>query len=177
MTQRFIMTAFGKDRPGIAADVTQILYENDCNLEDTSMTLLAGEFTLILLFSAPSLNVEGPLSRACRRLEQEKNVSAFFRPVESRDATQTSGYFLRTIHVEGLDHAGIVYRTSRFLAVNQINIANLRSTVKASPESGTAIYVMDIRVQIPEGIEMDAVKQGLADVADALNVDITISTG
>jgi formyltetrahydrofolate hydrolase len=47
MQQRFIMTAFGHDRPGIVADVTQILYENGCNLEDTSMTLLAGQFTLI----------------------------------------------------------------------------------------------------------------------------------
>ena len=52
MGHRFIMTAFGKDRPGIVADVTEMLYENGCNLEDTSMTLLAGEFTLILLFTA-----------------------------------------------------------------------------------------------------------------------------
>jgi glycine cleavage system transcriptional repressor len=175
MAQRFIMTAFGKDRPGIAADVTQILYENECNLEDTSMTLLAGEFTLILLFMAPSLNVEGPLSNACRRLEQEKHVSAFFRPVEPRETIKPNGYSIRTIHVEGLDHAGIVYKTSRFLADNRINIVNLQSTVKASPESGTAIYVMDISVQIPEGTDMDSVEQGLADVADALNVDVTLS--
>ncbi|HSO20332.1 MAG TPA: ACT domain-containing protein [Desulfosarcina sp.] len=39
MAQRFIMTAFGKDRPGIVADVTEILFENGRNLEDTSMTL------------------------------------------------------------------------------------------------------------------------------------------
>ena len=84
MGQRFIMTAFGKDRPGIAADVTQILYENGCNLEDTSMTLLAGEFTLILLFTAGSADVEVSLSKACRRLEQEKNISAFLRPLESK---------------------------------------------------------------------------------------------
>jgi predicted amino acid-binding ACT domain protein len=82
MSQRFIMTAFGKDRPGIAADVSEIMYENGCNLEDTSMTLLAGEFTLILLFTAASADVAGPLSKACRRLEQEKGISAFLRPLE-----------------------------------------------------------------------------------------------
>ncbi|MBW6510960.1 MAG: ACT domain-containing protein [Desulfuromonadaceae bacterium] len=33
MDNRYSMTAFGKDRPGIAADVTGILYENGYNLD------------------------------------------------------------------------------------------------------------------------------------------------
>ena len=177
MGQRFIMTAFGKDRPGIAADVTEILYENGCNLEDTSMTLMAGEFTLILLFTAGSADVSGPLSRDCRRLEQEKGISAFLRPLEPQKAVDKPGnaVFIRTLHVEGLDQAGIVYKVSRFLADNRINIADLKSTVKASPESGTAMYVMDIRVQIPNETAMDPVEKGLRAVADDLNVDITLS--
>ena len=52
MENRFIMTAFGQDRPGIVADVTRLLFENGCNLEDTTMTQLADEFTLILLFTS-----------------------------------------------------------------------------------------------------------------------------
>ena len=177
MTNRFIMTAFGEDRPGIVADVTQILYENDCNLEETSMTLLAGEFTLILLFTAGSGEVDARLSKACRRLEQEKGISAFFRPLASRPVEKRSGFFTRTIHVEGLDQAGIVYRVSRYLADNRINIADLKSAVKASPESGTAIYVMTILVQIPDGTPMEEVEKGLTGVADALNVDITVVGG
>jgi glycine cleavage system transcriptional repressor len=177
MGQRFIMTAFGKDRPGIAADVTQILYENDCNLEDTSMTLLAGEFTLILLFTAGSAEVAGPLSKACHRLEQEKNISAFLRPLESQKPVESDGLFTRSLHVEGLDQAGIVYKVSRFLADNRINIVDLKSTVKASPESGTAMYVMDIIVQISEDTAMEPVTEGLRAVADELNVDITLSGG
>ena len=175
MGQRFIMTAFGKDRPGIAADVTQILYENGCNLEDTSMTLLAGEFTLILLFTAGSADVAGPLSKACRRLEQEKNISAFLRPLESQKPVEFDGFLTRYLHVEGLDQAGIVYNVSRFLADNRINIVDLKSTVTASPESGTAMYMMDIVVQIPEGTAMEPVTEGLRAVADKLNVDITLS--
>jgi glycine cleavage system transcriptional repressor len=170
------MTAFGKDRPGIVADVTEILYEYGCNLEDTSMTLLAGEFTLILLFTAESEKVADTLSKACRRLEQEKGISAFLRPLAPRKTvTPSSGFFTHTLHVEGMDQAGIVYKVSRFLSDNRINITDLKSTVKASPESGTALYVMDIRVQIPESTPMGPVKKGLSAVADDLNVDITFS--
>ncbi len=177
MATRFIMTAFGLDRPGIVADVTEILYENGCNLEDSSMTLLAGEFTLVLLFSAPSPDVGEQLSRACRRLEQEKRVSAFFRPVESREAPPTGDVSVRTIHVEGMDQAGIVYKVSRFLADQRINIVDLKSTVKASPESGTALYVMDIVVQIPGDTVLKELETGLSDVADHLNVDIVLVSG
>jgi glycine cleavage system transcriptional repressor len=51
MEKKFIMTAFSKDRPGVVADVTEALYENGCNLEDTTMTSILNEFALILLFS------------------------------------------------------------------------------------------------------------------------------
>ena len=175
MPPRFIMTAFGVDRPGIVADVTEILYKNGCNLKDSSMTLLAGEFTLVLLFSAPSADVAGQLSTACRRLEQEKHVSAFFRPVESLETVPAGNITPRTIHVEGLDHAGIVYKVSRYLADQQINIVDLKATVKASPESGTTLYVMDIVVHMPDGIAAEALDRGLSAVADELNVDIVLT--
>ena len=178
MGQRFIMTAFGKDRPGIVADVTEILYANGCNLEDTSMTLLAGEFTLILLFTAESADVADPLSKACRRLEQEKGISAFLRPLAPQATVKPDNAVItHMLHVEGLDHAGIVHKISRFLADNRINIADLKSTVKASPESGTAMYVMDIRVQVPAGTAMAPLEKGLRAVADDLNVDIALSDG
>jgi glycine cleavage system transcriptional repressor len=33
MEKKFIMTVFCKDRPGIVADVSQVIYENGCNLK------------------------------------------------------------------------------------------------------------------------------------------------
>ncbi|HSO20333.1 MAG TPA: hypothetical protein VLT88_12795 [Desulfosarcina sp.] len=76
-----------------------------------------------------------------------------------------------------MDQAGIVYKISRFLADRRINIVDLRSSVKASPESGTALYVMDIVVQIPDATPMASLEKGLSAVADALNVDIALSEG
>lgn len=175
MGKSYIMTAFGKDRPGIVADVSQVLYENGCNLEDSTMTLLADEFTLILLFTAGEEDIEEQLSKACRRLEREKGVSAFLRPVgETRSVTKAT-FAERTLHVEGIDQAGIVYKVSRFLADNSLNIVDLVSHIKASPDSGTAFYVMDIHIQIPEATDMGKISDGLARVGEELNVDITFT--
>lgn len=174
MGTSYIMTAFGKDRPGIVADVTQVLYENGCNLEDSTMTLLAGEFTLILLFTTGSQqDISDDLLKECRRLEHEKGVSAFLRPVSESTAAPKTDYTARTLHVEGLDKAGIVYRVSRFLADNNLNIVDLVSRIQASPESGTSFYLMDIHIQVPEGSDLNKVSDGLALVSEELNVDIS----
>lgn len=174
MGTSYIMTAFGKDRPGIVADVTQVLYENGCNLEDSTMTLLAGEFTLILLFTTgPQQDIGDQLLKECRRLEHEKGVSAFLRPVSASPAAPKAPYTARTLHVEGLDKAGIVYRVSRFLADNSLNIVDLVSRIQVSPNSGTALYLMDIHIQVPESANMDKINAGLSQVGEELNVDIT----
>lgn len=174
MKKRYIMTAFGKDRPGIVADVTRILFENGCNLEENSMSMLADEFTLNLLFSTLHNNIEDRLRDQCQQLEKDKEITAFIRPLQSRRDVQSGGVHNSILHVEGLDQAGIVYKISQFLADNRLNIADLHSTVELSPESGTALYIMDIHIQIPYGSDMEAIESGLSDVADDLHVEISI---
>ncbi len=176
MTGRFIMTAFGKDRPGIVADVTRLLYENGCNLEENSMTLLADEFTLILLFSTQEEGIENRLQAECRRLEKDCGISAFIRPLEERRELPATGVASYLIEVEGLDQSGIVYRISQHLADRGLNVLDLKSTVKCSPESGTALYQMQIQVQAQAGVSAEDVEAGLSPVADELHVDISVTS-
>lgn len=175
MSNRYIMTAFGKDRVGIVADVTRLLYENECNLEDTTMSMLADEFTLSLLFSSQQTGIDEQLAKECRRLEMEKEISAFVRPLQAVQNIAEKGYKTCTLHIEGLDQAGIVYKTSQFLADNKLNIIQLNSTAKASPQSGATIYCMDIHIQVPEEISLDQVEDKLTCVADELHVDVMMS--
>ncbi|HKJ04685.1 MAG TPA: hypothetical protein VJ974_03730 [Geopsychrobacteraceae bacterium] len=53
------------------------------------------------------------------------------------------------LHVEGLDQTGIVSKVSQFLADKGSNIVDQKSVVEASPQSGTAMSVMDRYIQIP----------------------------
>jgi glycine cleavage system transcriptional repressor len=175
MGNRYIMTAFGKDRVGIVADVTRLLYENNCNLEDTSMSMLADEFTLSLLFSSPKADIEEQLAKECRRLEMERGISAFVRPLQAAQPKPRKGYKTCTLRIEGLDQAGIVYKTSQFLADHQLNILRLTSTANASPQSGATIYSMDIHIQVPEQVSLDEVEDKLSSVADELHVDVMMS--
>lgn len=179
MSQNYILTAFSKDRPGIVADITQIIYEQNCNLEESAMANLAGEFALIFLFSPLSSNngddLETFFNNECRRLEREKGITAFVRKIgETAPRLDQAAGEIATISVEGFDQAGIVYRISRFLADKKVSISTLNSAVKSSPESGAAMYSLVIKVEIPEHSDRDAIETGLQQLGDELMVDITV---
>ena len=174
MEKKFIMTAFSKDRPGIVADVTEVIYENGCNLEDSTMTSMLDEFAIILLFAGKGDHLEEQLSGDCRRLEREKGITAFIRPVEAEGREKQVNFTSKTIKVEGIDQTGIVFKISRFLANNHINIENLTSRRTTSPESGTALYFMEIKVQVPDSISLEQLENGLSQVGEELNLDITL---
>ena len=62
------------------------------------MTLLADEFTLVLLFSSQDPQAEEVLLKECRRLEKEKGVSAFMRPLDERGEQKKGGSLNYTLH-------------------------------------------------------------------------------
>ncbi len=176
MPKKFLLTAFAKDRPGIVADLSCVIYENGYNLEESSMTNLAGEFAILLLLSTSAVNGEGAeekLSAECRRLEREKGITAFIRPINPEWQERKTD-LTKIIHVEGLDQAGIVYKVSRFLADNDINISTLNTEMKLSPESGAAIYAMTIQVELPSHLSLQTIDDGLGLIGDQLNVDVSI---
>jgi predicted amino acid-binding ACT domain protein len=49
MNAKWLLVVTGKDRPGIIAGATGVLYAAKANLEDISMTILEGVFAMIVV--------------------------------------------------------------------------------------------------------------------------------
>jgi glycine cleavage system transcriptional repressor len=181
MKKWFALSAIGHDRPGIVADLAELIYECDCNLEDSSMTILGGEFAVLLLLSSQGVDAERLLSTACKRLEWEKRLTVFFRPLESEPTRYGAGE--RTMPYElqatGVDKAGIVARVARCLADHGINITQMQTHSRPEPGSGTAIYTMRIHMDVPAQVGSPALRERLERIADELHIhiDLTSATG
>ena len=175
MRQLFALSAIGRDRPGIVADLAELIYECDCNLEDSRMTLLGSEFAVLLLLSGQGADVERRLSAGCKRLEWEKRLTVFFRPLEGEIIApeDVPGRVLECV-VTGVDKAGIVARIARTLADHRVNVEDLHTELRPEPESGTPIYTMRILMRIPPGVEERVVRERLEHDATGLCVDLTI---
>ena len=52
--KKILITISGKDKPGIIAKVSGVLFARGCNLEDISMTLLEGQFAMMMTAGLPS---------------------------------------------------------------------------------------------------------------------------
>lgn len=171
----FALSAIGKDRPGIVADVAGLIYECGGNLEDSSMTRLGTQFALLILLSGSGEEMLYRLSRGCKKLEWEKHLTIFLTPIEEADGLPPgeSGdrYELSTA---GLDRMGIVYHVSRLLADFGINIADMQTKATPSPESGTPIFTMRIILQIPARVSPADLLEKLNRLGEKLAIDMAL---
>jgi glycine cleavage system transcriptional repressor len=176
MKRWFALSAIGRDRPGIVADLAELIYDCDCNLEDTSMTILGSEFAVLLLLTGEGDDTADRLSAACKRLEWERRLTVFFRPLDGEptpygDGRSTALYSLEAV---GVDKAGIVAKISRCLADHRVNIRQMRSHSRPQPETGTPIYTMSIQMDVPEGTDVEELGDRLDAIARDLHIEVSV---
>jgi len=176
MKTYFILSAMGKDRPGIVADVAEVIYECGGNIEDSSMSLLRNHFALLLLFSTEREEVNQKLASYLKRLEGEKNLTVFYSPITYEEAypkvkEQTDRFKITT---SGIDHAGIVFRVCRLLANRKVNIIDMETHRVLSAESGTPLFEMDIDVEVPRSVSEQGLRETLHHLANELMIDLVL---
>ena len=176
MKRYYALSAIGKDRPGIVAEVSGLIYECGGNLEDSSMARLGEQFALLILLSGNGEEFQYRLSTGLKRLEWEKHLSAFLTPVENFEekpgAKEVTDLF--ELSTTGLDRMGIVYRVSRLLADQGINIADMHTKATPSPESGTPIFTMKILLEVPAKISPQDLLPKLNRLGEDLAIDISL---
>ena len=176
MRRHFILTAVGKDRPGIVADLAEMVFDLGCNLETSSMINLGSEFATMVLLSGKGDDLQQRLLMACKHLEYEKGMTIFLKPIEegAGPASPPGGrpYRVRTM---GEDKAGIVARTARAIADAGGNILELTSHVRQAASTGTPLYEMEIRFDLPRAADADGLAGTLRAIEESLHIEITLS--
>jgi glycine cleavage system transcriptional repressor len=170
----FAMAAIGRDRPGIVADLSECVYDCGCNLEDASMTMLGSEFATLMLVSGTGTDLQDQLYQATKRLEWERGLTVFLRPVEGPGAP--AGHADYSLSAVGVDKAGIVAGVSRILAGHGVLITDLRGEAKPVAESGTPLYTLQIRMRVPDTCPLEALQSDLDQAGASLGIEVTIQS-
>ena len=168
----FALTVVGRDRPGIVSQVTEILFQQGCNLADSSCSILGGQFAMILILGHPEYTDRESFGDAFRPLE-DADLTVALRVLKpgGEGRTEIEGE-LCMISVYGSDKPGIVYRVAKVLGEKKVNITDLNTKLVGSAER--PVYVMVIEAALPEGVAEEDIDNWLAPIRDELQVDITV---
>ena len=172
MSDFLVITAVGQDRPGIVDDVSRIMLDNDLNIEDSRMSILGGEFAIILLVSGSPASIASVNSQHSQ-LEQALGLNLLIKPTRPGQPAQAAIPY--SIRVIGMDHPGIVNRLASFLSARQINIRDLETDSYPAPHTGTAMFSVNMNIDIPSNVATSKLRDEFMELCDEQNLDANFS--
>lgn len=157
------ITVIGQDRPGIVADVAEVLARLGANLTDSTMTRLRGHFAMTLVCSGPAA---ADVEAALEPLTADGQLVATVRTVRA-DGPPSPGGESYVMSVHGADRLGIVAAVTRVLAEAGGNVTDLTTRLSGP------LYVLVAEVELAPDV-VERVSTRLAEVAAGLDVEVTL---
>ena len=168
MLKHLVITAVGDDRPGIVNDLTKHISENGCNIADSRMTILGGEFALILLLSG-NWSAIAKIEESLPKIADSLGLSITIKRTEPRSQQGN----LLNYHVDALaiDQPGLVHKVTEFFSSHSINIENLNTDSYNAAHTGTPMFSITMTVNIPAERSISQLRDQYMDFCDSMNMD------
>lgn len=163
-----VISALGEDRPGIVNNLTKAIAEHDCNIEDSRMTVLGGEFAAMLLVEG-KWNTLAKVENMVPELQNELGMTIVAKRTGERESARNLIPY--GVEVVAMDHPGIVNSLAGFFAEREINIEDMVTSSYAAPHTGTPMFSVNITVGIPSGTHIGQLREEFMDYCDSLNLD------
>ncbi len=162
-----IITAVGPDKPGMAHALAQILFESGCNIEDTTMTRLSGQFSMILAVTPPQNSDLHGLTRKLENLRAQNGLIVDVSEVSDAEiAASDAPRFLLTAY--GAEHTGLLAKLTGILAKNAVNVTDVQTRVASA---GT-VYVMLLELELPPELSPERLQSELESGASDLQISL-----
>ena len=165
-----IITAVGPDRPGMAHALASILSDVGCNMEDTTMTRLSGEFAMILIVTPPRDLSTEHLAKRLSPLEKTHGLFINCRDIADEEQAQSESLPRFMLSVYGPEAKGLVARITGVLAKNGVNITDVQTRVASS---GT-VYVMLFELELPPTLDAAQLQSALESEAQQIGVQVSL---
>jgi len=170
---KFMITVLGKDRPGIISLVSNILYEQDCNLENVNQMILQKQFAGFFIVQSPDALDVKTLKLKISEKSENSGLTIHVDRIENNDPVHEAEngeiFLITTI---GPDQKGLVARFSKIIAAHHANIENLKAVFKGGSDPDANI--MSYQVFITKDIDTKKLFTELRQKAMDLNLDIRI---
>ncbi len=175
---KLVISTVGKDRPGLVARMCEAISNANGNIDDSTMTRLGGQFSMIYIVHFESPDHIELFKTAIRQIEEEGLFHVDIRPLspdeepdlpETTTRSKSRKYLLS---VGGYDRTGITYAFSKALAAFDINITDVHAH-RINGEDGI-VYMLAIEMDVPLNVDEAEMKADLETLGKELNLDVRL---
>ena len=173
MSKQGMLFVQGKDRPGIIQTVTGILFAAGANLEDISMSLLEGQFAMMLSFEIQSArwNKLEEKTGALKRKPWGLNVDLI--SIARKNNLKQNAAKSVLITAIGKDRTGIVYQLSSGLAKMRANITNLDCRLLRQAKNNN-LYSLALAVDLAKNSDFKNVQSLIKSWESKLGIEVKL---
>lgn len=171
MSNLLVISALGHDRPGLVNELSKAILETGCNILDSRMTVLGGEFAVMLLVDG-NWNTVAKLESVIAELGKKLDLAILSRRTEKR--TGRPNELPYAVEAVSVDHPGIVNQIAGFFSSRNINIEDLRTDCYPAPHTGTPMFTVNLIVGVPADLHIGSLREQFMHFCDDLNLDAVI---
>lgn len=166
-----VISAIGPDKIGLAEQVADIVANRNCNIEESKMAVLGGEFAVIVLISGEDTEVVS-------LMEMEDELAKMLgMHVEMRETNAPHSAHVGLPYViesVSMDTPGIVYSLTSVLTRYKVNIEDLETSTTSAPWTGAPMFRMRTRITIPPKVQVATLREEFNQIALEKDLDISI---
>ncbi len=170
MKQSVLLSISGKDRAGIVRDVSEALLHVKANIEDSSMTVLRGRFTMMMIVEMAQKDGLGALKATLSELEQRTGLTVQSQILADTEAEHIPQEPDCVITVNGADKPGIVFAVTDAMATLGVSIVDVSTRSRASGSG----YLYMMALEAVAGDALAKLKTKLKKVSLDLAVSIEV---
>ena len=166
-----VLTAIGTDRVGIVDDLSGAVSGAGCNIEESKMAVLGGEFAVIMLVSGQPDSIS-TMARSLPGLGEKLGLRIESRPTREPRAGESGRPYL--LEAVSLDTPGIVHAVTAILRGHGINIEDLETDTAAAPWTGAPMFRLKAHLVIGPSVSIAGLKAELSLLQEKHDLDITL---
>jgi glycine cleavage system regulatory protein len=164
-----VFTFLGNDKPGLVEQLATTVNSVGGNWLESNLAYMAGKFAGIVRVSIATENAND-----LEKLLLQHNSTTLTVTVDNCEQAVEASVHHGKLSVIGNDRSGIVEEVTKALASHGINIQELQSRVSSAPMTATPLFEAEICFQVSAQTKADAVTTELDDIADKLDIDVSL---
>ena len=173
MNKSLVISALGNDKPGIVNELSKTILDQGGNISDSRMTVLGGEFAMMLLVTGNQECIDNIISKL-EETGENLNLTLIAKETQAQDSSQKRLPYL--VNVVSMDNPGIVHNISDFLSSRNLNIEEIETKTYPAAHTGTTMFSLEMVISVPANSSVKTLRDEFITFCDDLNLDASLES-